>query len=100
MLQKNFGSFIFELCYKEEEQCKNALTDPETLTFDLSTVKTTSLVAHPKVDHYTKFEHFGIISSFVLESWGEGWPSGKMSDCNARGRGFKSRSGQNKFTKK
>ena len=29
----------------------------------------------------------------------EGWPSGKMSDCNARGRDFKSRSGQNKFTK-
>ena len=30
---------------------------------------------------------------------GEGWPSGKMSDCNAKGREFKSRSGQNKFTK-
>ena len=29
----------------------------------------------------------------------EGWPSGKMSDCNARGREFKSWSGQNKFTK-
>jgi len=31
--------------------------------------------------------------------WGDGWPSGKMSDCNARGREFKSWSGQNKFTK-
>jgi len=29
----------------------------------------------------------------------EEWPSGKMSDCNARRREFKSRSGQNKFTK-
>ena len=32
--------------------------------------------------------------TFDYVQLGEGWPSGKMSDCNARGRGFKSRSGQ------
>ena len=35
----------------------------------------------------------------ITEIYWEGWPSGKMSDCNARGREFKSWSGQNKFTK-
>ena len=30
---------------------------------------------------------------------GEGWPSGKMLDCNARGCEFKCWLGQNKFTK-
>ena len=35
----------------------------------------------------------------VVSLWEEAWPSGKMSDCNARGREFNSWSGQNKFTK-
>ena len=38
--------------------------------------------------------------SFGTDSTGEeGWPSGNMSDCNARGREFKSWLGQNKFLK-
>jgi len=32
-----------------------------TLTFDLSTPKTMSLLGYSKIMHYTKFEHFGII---------------------------------------
>jgi len=41
------------------------------------------------------------VNSYVLSSYNpsavmtrEGWPSGKMSDCNARGREFKSWLGQ------
>ena len=45
---------------------KNALIDPVTLSFDLSTPKSQYFQDFPRFIPYTKFEHYGIICCLVI----------------------------------
>jgi len=52
--------------YAADNSVKNALSDPVTLTFDLSIPKSMSLLEYLKNIPYTKFEHFRIILFWVI----------------------------------
>ena len=53
------AKFLFS--YVPTISMKNAFIDPMTLTFDLSTSKTMSLLGYSSVIPYTEFEHLGVI---------------------------------------